>query len=149
MLFDQIQQDMITAMKAGDKIRTETLRFLIAAIKKYEIDTYLPGTTQKLSEDDVRKIIHRQVKTHAESIAAFAKGGRTDLVDREKAELEILKTYVPAEMSDEEVTKIVQEITASGNANFGQIMGMVMQKLAGQASGERVAKIVKETLTQK
>lgn len=146
MLFDQIQLDLVAALKSGDKLRVDTLRFLIAAVKKFDMDTYLPGSALNLSEEDVLKIVRRQVKTHDESILAFTKGARPDLADREKAELVILKTYLPAEMADEGITRIVREIIASGNTNFGAIMGIAMKRLAGQAGGDRVARIAKQEL---
>lgn len=146
MLFAQIQSDMRAALKAGDKTRLETLRFLIAAVKKHEIDAYPPGSVQKLSTDDVVKIVRKQVKMHAESIAAFERAGRNDLVEKETAELAVLKTYLPQEMGDEEIRRIVAEIRATGNADFGEVMGMVMKEVAGRAGGERVARIVREEL---
>lgn len=133
-------------MKSGDKLRVETLRFLVAAIKKYEIDTYPPGSTNKLSEDDVLKILRKQVKNHEESIAAFQKGNRQDLVDKEVAEMEILKSYLPEDLGDKQLVKIVQSVIGRGMTNFGQVMGVVMKEVGGRAGGERVVKIVKDQL---
>lgn len=144
MLLDQLTSDLVTAMKAQDKTRTETLRFLLAAIKKYEIDTYPPVAKGKLTEADVIKIIRQQVKTHKESIDAFEKGGRTDLSAKETAELTILKNYLPRELADDEIKAVINGIKARGISEFGQLMGLVMKEVAGRASGERVAKIVRE-----
>ncbi len=143
MLFDQLQSDLTVALKSGDTVTRGTLRFLISAVKKYEIDTYLPGASGKLSEDDVVKILRKQVKTHEESIAAFNKGGRTDLVDKETKELAILKKYLPQEMSDEEIRVIVKNVLANGAKDFGPVMGQVMKKVAGRAGGNRVQEMVK------
>ncbi len=146
MLLEQIQSEMIASLKSGDKLRTETLRFLISAVKKYEIDTYLPGSSGKLTDEDVLKIIRKQVKTHDESIVAFTKGARPELAEKEKAELEILKKYLPIEMSEEEIRKLVKLVVGSGQTQFGPVMGMVMKQVAGRAGGDRVGKIVGEEL---
>ena len=74
MLIDQIMKDLNDALKGGEKMKLATLRFLVADIKKFEIDTYLPGSTETLTDSDVEKIIRKQVKNHEESIAAFQKG---------------------------------------------------------------------------
>lgn len=146
MFLEQIQNDVKTAMKAGDKVRVDTLRFLISAIKKYEIDTYPPSNPGTLSEQEVVKILQKQVKQHKESVEAFTKANRTDLVDKEAKELEILSSYLPKELSDDEIRSIVNSVKEKGVANFGQAMGMVMKEVAGRASGDRVQKIVKEVI---
>lgn len=148
MLIDQISKDIVSAMKSGDKRKTETLRFLLAAIKKYEIDTYPPSQSQNMSEDEVTKIIRKQVKTHEESIEAFRTAGRTELVEKESAELEILKAYLPQEISDEEIRATVIAIVSQGSSEFGQVMGAAMRQIAGKAGGNRVGKIVKEELSK-
>ena len=148
MLLATIQSDLITAMKAGDKPKVETLRYLIAAVKKFEIDAYPPTSDKKLSEEDVDKIIQKQIKTHRESIEAFSKAKRTELVAKETAELAILQSYIPKELTDDEIKAIISEVKASGTANFGQVMGMVMKKIAGRADGNRVATFVKAAFSK-
>lgn len=146
MILDQLTSDLVSAMKAQDKFRIETLRFLLAAIKKYEIDTYPPVAQGKLTEGDVVKIVRQQVKTHKESIAAFTNAGRTDLTAKETAQLAILQNYLPRELSDDEIKDIVKSIKANGIFDFGQLMGLVMKEIAGRAEGERVARIVKQVV---
>ncbi|MEK7165388.1 MAG: GatB/YqeY domain-containing protein [Patescibacteria group bacterium] len=146
MLLNSLINDLNTAMKAHDKVRVETLRYLVAAVKKYDIDTYSPANPGKLTDDEVLKIIRKQVKTHEESIAAFEKGARPDLVEKEKAQLAILKTYVPAELSDQEIRALLTSIKSRGIVNFGPLMGAMMKEVAGRAGGDRVAKIVNEVL---
>lgn len=146
MLIEQLSQDLIFAMKSGDRIRVDTLRFLIAAIKKYEIDTYPPAKGGKLTEADTIKIIQKQVKTHRESIEAFQKGNRPDLVQKEQQELTILEQYLPKELTDAEIKTIVVALKNKGITNFGQLMGMAMKEVAGRAQGDRVAAIVKSEL---
>lgn len=148
MLLDKLQADLIVGLKSRDQMRTNTIRFLISDIKKYAIDTYLPGSKQGLTDDDVIKIIRRQIKNRKESIAAFTKGGRQDLADKETSELKILETYVPAGAGAEEIRKIVKSVMVSGETDFGKIMGQVMKKLQGQADGATVAKIVKEEIAK-
>lgn len=146
MLADKIVEDLNSALKARNKPKVEALRFLLAAIKTYAIDTYLPGSGGSLRDADVEKILIKQVKQHEESIAAFTKGGRTDLVDKEKQELEILNSYLPSQMTDAEVRNVIVSELAAGKSAFGPLMGKVMQKVAGKASGTRVQKLVKEIL---
>ncbi len=146
MLFDQLFADLNTALKSGDQVKVRTLRFLLAAVKKFEIDTYPPSVGGKLTEDDVIKIIRRQVKTHTESIAAFNAANREDLVKKETEELAILKTYLPPEITDEEIRIIVKKVISQGGTNFGQVMSMAMGQLKGKADGNKVAQIVKEEM---
>lgn len=146
MLFETLQKDLITAMKARDQETVATVRFLLAAIKKFEIDAYPPTSDKKLTEEDVVKILQKQVKTHKESIEAFKKGGRNDLVSKEEKELAILEKYLPAQMTDAEITQIVEKVKQQGVSNFGQAMGAVMKEVAGRADGGRVSGIVKKIL---
>ncbi|KKS84865.1 MAG: GatB/Yqey domain protein [Candidatus Gottesmanbacteria bacterium GW2011_GWA1_43_11] len=146
MLFEQLKTDLVTAMKSGERLRVDTLRYLIAAIKKYEIDTYPPATGGTLTEADVVKTVQKQVKTHRESIAAFQKGNRQDLVQKEQQELTILEEYLPKELTDAEIKTIVTALKNKGITNFGQLMGIVMKEVGGRASGDRVAAIVKSEL---
>lgn len=148
MLKDKIRSNLTAALKAGDKARVETLRFLLSEINIFEINNYPPASTLKLTDTDCIKVIRKQVKNHEESIAAFSKGGRQDLVDKETAELEILKTYLPHDLPDDEIEKIVAGVVKSGAANFGQAMGVVMKQVAGRTSGERVVELVKKALQE-
>lgn len=145
MLLEQISKDVVSSMKAGDQVRVGTLRYLLSEIKKYEIDTYPPATNKHVTDEDVLKIIRRQVKTHRESIEAFRQGKREDLVLKETEELKILESFLPKELTDNEIRSIVTS-KAKGINNFGQVMGIVMKEISGRAGGERVAEIVKELL---
>lgn len=147
MLLEQITQDLTAAMKARDQKRVDTLRYLISAIKKYEIDTYPPSTGKSVSEEEVIKIVQKQVKTHRESIEAFAKANRNDLVEKESVELEILQSYTPKELTDEEITSMVQAVITAGQQQFGAVMGTVMKQVSGRADGARVQKIVQGLLS--
>ncbi len=144
MLLEKLITDLHAAMKTKDAVRVQTLRFLIAAIKKFEIDTYPPAKSGKMTEQEIEKIIRQQIKNHKESIVAFEHAGRQDLLAKEKAELDILLSYLPPELTDEEIRTIVVKLKASGVADFGRLMGLVMKEVAGRAGGERVARIVKQ-----
>jgi len=146
MFKDEIRSNLTAALKAGDKARVETLRFLLSEINIFEINNYPPASKLKLTDADCLKVIRKQVKNHEESIAAFTKGGRQDLVDKETAELDILKTYLPQDLPDDEIEKIVAGVVKSGAVNFGQAMGMVMKQVVGRANGERVSALVKKVL---
>jgi uncharacterized protein YqeY len=145
MLKQDIEQQAKDALKAGDQLKLSTLRFLLAALQNEEI-----AKKRELSDEEVVALVQRQVKQHRESIEAFSKGGRSDLASKEEEELKILNTFVPQQLSDDELGKIVQEVinsfTESDQKNFGKVMGAVMAKVKGKSDGGKVSKIVKETL---
>jgi uncharacterized protein YqeY len=142
MLLDQIQQQVAVAQKSRDQLRVDTLRFLLGAVFNFQIEK---GKDHVASDNDVLNVIAKQVKTHNESIEMFTKAGRNDLVEREKAELEILKAFLPAQMSEEEVVKIIKEIAAKNpGADFGTLMKLSMAQLRGKADGAIVSRLVKE-----
>lgn len=149
MLLDKITQDYNIAFKSGEKVRAQTLRFLISDIKKFAIDNYPPSSNKSLTDDDVIKILRKQVKNRQESILAFKTGNRQDLVNKEAQELDILKHYLPPEASEEEIKQIVVKTIGTGLTNFGQVMGNVMSQLNHQADGRVVARMVKEELADK
>jgi len=148
MLLDSLQSDLASAQKARDQIRVDTLRFLLGAVYSYQIDKYPPSAGESaggLTDAEVLTIIAKQVKTHKESIEMFTVGKRQDLVDRETAELAILQSYLPAQMSDEEVRSKVKSIKESNpGADFGSLMKLAMAELKGKADGSLVANIIKE-----
>ncbi len=146
MLLDQLQQDLTLAMKSRDSMRVGTLRFLISAVKKFQIDSYPPGSKDSLTDNDVMDIIKKQVKTHKESIAVFTKAGRVDLQKKEEDELQILLSYVPEQMTESDIREVVKRVVSQGSQNFGQVMGMVMKELKGKADGAQVKDIVKEEM---
>lgn len=147
MLLEKIKADLNTALKEKDEVMISTLRFLLSAIHNKEIELKKRG---KLTDDEVIAVIKKQVEEHQESIEAFKKGKRDDLVKKEKEELGILRKYLPQPLTPGQLEKIVketiQEIGAAGPADFGKVMGVVMSKTKGRAEGSEVAKIVKEQL---
>lgn len=143
MLLERIRTELIEAQKARDALKTETLRGLIAAIRYMAIDKY-GGKEDQATDEDILAVIKKQVKQHQESIEAFKNANRSELVEKETAELTILQVYLPPELPDEDIENVVKEIIASGATNFGQIMGQTMSKLKGQVSGDRVSAVVKK-----
>ncbi|MGB9637365.1 MAG: GatB/YqeY domain-containing protein [Microgenomates group bacterium] len=145
MLKQEIEQQIKDALKSGDQVRLSTLRFLLAAIQNEEI-----AKKRELSDEEIVTVVQRQIKQHRESIEAFSKGGRSDLASKEEDELTILSTFVPQQLSPEELRKIVQEVVAtfteSDKKNFGKVMGAVMGKVKGRAEGNIVSEIVKEII---
>ncbi len=148
MLRDQIKQDAVSAQKSGDKGKLEALRFLLGEIANFEIEKYPPSVGGSLTDDDTVSVIKKQVKRHQESIEMFLKGGRQDLVDKEKAELVILQTYMPEQMGEGEIRLKIQDLRSKNpSVDFGTMMKLSMQELQGKADGGTVSKILKEILS--
>mgnify|MGYP001568293771 CR=1 FL=1 len=148
MLINQLKEDLIKAQKEKDILFVSVLRFLLAEINNVASSKYPPSAggipANGLPDEDIISVLQKQVKTHHESIEAFGKGNRQDLVDKEKAELVILQKYLPEQMTGEEIRKIVEEVKASGISDFGQVMKEVMGRVKGKADGGMVSKIVRE-----
>ena len=146
-LRDQIQSDLIGAMKARDEVKVSTLRMLKSAIGAFEVSGKQKVTA---TEEDVLSVLKREVKKRKESIRQFEEGGRKDLVEREKAELVLLEAYLPAMMRDNEVRIVVEsvaaELGATGPSDMGKVMGAVMNKLGGRADGAMVKEMVQSVL---
>ena len=147
MNLTQLQQDLSTSLKSGKGDRVETLRFLIAAVKNSAIAKYGNAAETSLTEGDIEEVVKKQVKTHRESIEAFDKAGRTELVAKEKTQLVILEEFVPKELSSEELKKLLEPVVASGETNFGLLMRSAMEAVAGRAEGGRVAGLLKQMLS--
>ena len=145
MLKQQIESEMKEALKGGDQLRLSTLRFLLASLQNEEI-----AKQKELADEDVIAVVQRQIKQHRESIEAFEKGGRDELAQKEREELEILSKFLPQQLSEEEIKEAVEEELAqlpdNEKNNFGKIMGVVMTKVKGKADGGTVSRVVKELL---
>jgi uncharacterized protein YqeY len=141
---DRLQTDLNASLKARDAGRVETIRFLIAGVGNLASAKYGGQWEKKMTDADVLDTVKKQIKTHRESIEAFAKGGRQELVDREKAQLAILEEYAPKELSDEELKKILEPIAASGEKNFGLLMKTAMAAVNGRTDGGKVANLLKQ-----
>ncbi|MDO9284814.1 MAG: GatB/YqeY domain-containing protein [Aquabacterium sp.] len=146
-LKDQITEDMKTAMRAKAADRLSTIRMLLAAIKQREVDERIV-----LDDAAIVAIVDKTIKQRKDSIAAFQSAGRTDLVDKETAELAVLQAYLPARLSADEVTAAVAAIVAdlggSGPGDMGKVMGAVKAQLAGKADMGAVSAAVKAALSK-
>lgn len=145
-LKERLTEDFKTAMKSKDEIAKNTINLARAAIKQVEVDA-----RKDLTDEEIIPIIAKQVKMRKDALADFEKGGRTDLIDAYNKEIEVLEVYLPAQLSEDEIKKVVTETAAElgidgGKQNMGKLMGPVMAKVKGQADGGAVKKIVMEFL---
>jgi len=147
-LKDTIQDDMKAALLGGDRFVGDTLRNLKAAILNEEVAQ--GKRDEGLSDDEIEKIIAREVKKRNESIVIYKQNGRDDLAETEQKEAEIIAKYLPAQLSEEELRSIVEakitELGASGPQAMGQVIGSVKQQVGNTADGATLARIVKEIL---
>ena len=147
-LQEQITQDYKAAMKSGDATRKTTLSGLRAAFKSAEIDAR--GTDKIVDETTFQAVIEKEAKKRRESIEEFTKANRMDLADKESAELEVLKGYLPEQMSDDELEQMVDDAIAQTAATspkeMGKVMGVLVPKIAGRADGKLASKLVRDRL---
>ncbi len=145
----KLQEELKKAMLARDELKTSVLRLLLSAINYYEIQK--GGAGYQANPDDVLSVIQSQIKQRRDSIEQFKNAGRQELVNKEQKELEILQTYLPEQMSNEEIEKLVIEVIketgASTIADMGKVMGALNAKLKGKADMSQVSQIVKNSLS--
>jgi len=166
MLKVKIREDFKKFLKEKKEIEVSTLRMLNAAIfnrekeKRYKLSKEKPELKEKdlekesqLTDEEIVQVIFSEVKKRKEAILLFEKGKREDLAKKEKKEMEILKKYLPKQLSEEEIKKIAQEVIKKIGAkepkDIGRVMGALMPKVKGKADGSLVSKIVKELLASK
>lgn len=147
-LKDQIQSDLVSAMKAKESIALNTLRLVKSAIMKYEVS----GENMVADDDVVLGIIQKEVKQRNDSIEKFTEGGRADLAEKEEAEREVLTKYLPQQLTEDELRTIIadtaHEIGAASPADMGKLMGSVMPKVKGKSDGGMVKNLVQAQLNQ-
>ena len=140
-VLEQVQSDVTAAMKAGDRERTGALRLIVSELQKAEKD----------GAGDEVEVLQRERKRRLESATAYRDAGREDLADVEEAEAELIGTYLPEQISDDELQAIVGDAVAESGADsqrdMGKVMALVMPKVKGRADGKRVSGAVKEKLT--
>ena len=145
LLQEKIEEDIKTSMRSGDKERTNILRLLISSIKNEKIKK-----GEELTDEETMKVLQREAKQRKESMASYAAADRPELVSIEENELKLIATYLPVELSDSEIIKIVDEtfteMSDPSKDDMGKIIGVVMKKLGAQADGSRVSRIVREKL---
>lgn len=147
ILKEKITGDMIAAMKAKEEIKVSVLRLLKAAVMKFEVS----GDKKKeATDEEVLQIIGKEVKQRKDSIEAYRKGGREELAVKEEAELKILQTYLPVQMSEEELKTVINQVVSQtgmvSKADFGKVMGAVMAQTKGKTDGQTVSRLVGQIL---
>jgi hypothetical protein len=141
----KITDDMKSAMKAGEKDRLRAVRLILAAIKQIEVDT-----RTELDDATVLSVLDKMVKQRRDSVEQFQKGGRDDLVNIELAEIAVIETYLPEQLSDEELDTLIDEVISATGAesirDMGKVMGQIKSKAAGRADMGAVSAKVKARL---
>jgi uncharacterized protein len=140
-LFARLQSDLTAARKAQDKPRTLLLGTILADVKNRKIELRRDPT-----DDDVIDVLRKGIKRRRESIEAYEKGGRTDLVEKERAEVTALEQYLPAQVSTDEIRAAVRAAIAGGASNIGAVMGKVLPQFKGRAEGGTINTIAREEL---
>ena len=144
-MVEQLEKDLIEAMKAKEKERLAVIRAVKAGLKQEQIDH-----KKEINDELLIDVVNRQVKMRKESIVEFEKGNRQDLIDQTKAEIDILMKYLPEQLSEEEVLKVIDEIFAEvkpeGQKDMGRVMKEANAKLKGKADMKTVSNIIKEKL---
>lgn len=142
----EIQDAMKAAMKSGDRLTLSTLRLLLSALHNEEIKE-----RRELSPEEILKTISSLCKQRQEAIEYFRKGARTDLVEKEEAELRVLRRFLPQALSEEEVRVLIrssiEEVGAKGVQDLGRVMKQIMPKVTGRTEGKRVSELAKEMLS--
>ncbi|MEE9119328.1 MAG: GatB/YqeY domain-containing protein [Calditrichia bacterium] len=143
----QLMEDMKLAMKSGNKIERDTIRMLRAQIKLASIDK-----KDELNEAELAQVLQKEAKKRKEAIEMFQQGNRQDLVKKEESELEIISTYLPEQLSDKDLDKIITEaiesLQVTSEKDMGRVMGAIMPEVKGKADGKVVQQKVKEHLAK-
>ncbi len=147
-LRQKIIEDIKVAMKEGNVLKKDALRMLDSMIKNTEIEKM--KKEKGLTDEEIIEVIARAIKQRRDSAAQYETGGRADLAEKEKKEIEVLSVYMPEQLSEDKVREVVKEVIttvgATSKAEMGKVMGMAMSKLKGQTDGNLVKKIVEEEL---
>ena len=145
MLKEKLQNDMKEAMKAGDALRRMVLSLVLSAVKNKEIEK-----RSELTDEEIVDVLSSEVKKRKESIESYEKGGREELAQKERDELNVLMEYMPEQMSEDEIRteakKAIAETGAKEIKEMGKVLGVLMPNLKGRADGQTVSRIVKEEL---
>ncbi len=146
---DKINDDLKTAMKAGDKDRVGTLRLINAAIKSADIEAR-PSGKDKISDSDILSVLAKMVKQRRDSIEQFNAGGRPELAEKEQAEITVIEAYLPQQMSEDEakaaIAAVIKETGAAGPKDMGKVMAALKAKYAGQMDFGKASALTKDLL---
>lgn len=143
-LFEKIAEDMKAAMKSGDKQRLEALRFTLASLNSAQKEKALKEPNATLTDEEVVKALQKEAKKRKDSIELFKQGGRTDLVEKEEADLKVIYEYLPQELSRDEVVAIVKDLKSKGFNDFSSLMRESMKAVQGRADGKMVGDVIKD-----
>jgi uncharacterized protein YqeY len=150
MTKQQLKEELKKSMLAKDSARTSALRMVLSALGYYEIQK--GGAGYEATEEDVQAVIQKEAKQHRDSIEQFKAAGRDELVEKETTELKMLEAFLPEQMGEEEIKKLVdnavQKSGAAGPQDIGKVMGILMPQVKGKADGGLVSKLVKDALTK-
>ena len=150
MLREQIKAELVAAMKAKDESKISTLRMIGAALKDKDIAARPSGKTDGISDDEILSMFQSMIKQRRESIELYEKGGRADLADKEKKEIEIISSFLPAQMDEEAIKAAIQETIAATGASsmkdMGKVMGALRAKYAGQMDFGKASGLIKSLL---
>lgn len=144
-LLEKINSQIKEAMKGGDSFKVGTLRMVVSAIKNREIEKRAKSS-EPLTEEEMMEVLRREVKKRRESIEIYATAGRGDLKEKEELELKVIQSYLPAELSQEEIEKIITEAMEGGEKEMGKIMKAVKERTGGRADGRLISEIIKKKL---
>ncbi len=146
-LKEQLVEDMKSAMRSKETARLDTIRLLRAAIQRLEVDRTdrkNPDYGTEITENDYIGVVQKEIKQRRDSIDAFVKGGREDLADKERVELEIMERYLPRQLSREEIMAAVAPLVEREGKDFRKIMPLASKELKGKADGRLINEVVKE-----
>ena len=150
MLKENLKEDLRKAIKEKDQLSCLVLRTALSEVSNKEKEKKYKEGKEELTEEEVLGVLISEAKKRREAVLGFEKGDRNDLAEKEKAELKVLEKYLPEQISEEEITKIVkdiiEELNLEGMKDMGKVMAAIMPKIKGRADGSLVNKIVKELL---
>ena len=141
-LKEQLMEDMKNAMRAHEALKLDVVRMIRSEVKNFEIDN------GEANDEAVQKIVKTMLKQQKDALLDFERAARQDLIDETQSKIEILSSYLPTELSDEELEKVVAEVLAGATTkDFGPLMGQVMKKVGNRADGSRVTALLKKALS--
>ena len=149
-LRNEIETKLQSAIKERNKLRISTLRLILAAVKDKDIATRTNDNKEGIKEEDIKQLLKKMIKQRNESVTLYKKGNRSDLLEIEKGEIEIISTFLPKQLNDDETLKIcketIQSIQAQGPKDIGKVMGAIKKKYADVLDFSKVSLLVKEIL---
>ncbi len=141
-LKEKLQSDLIVSLKAGDKLKTGVLRFVLSEVQSKEKEKQGQGKPPELGDEEVGQVLLKEFKKRREAIRLFKTGGREDLVASEEAELAIIEQYIPKQLDQSEIRAVVDKLVSRGLTDFNSLMKEAMKEMKGRADGKLVTEII-------